>query len=251
MQGSYTFNILTLFPDTLRCFLQESILRRSIEEGVIRVNVVDIRDFSRDKHRKVDDYPFGGGMGMLLKPDPLFRAVESLKERGYVIYLSPRGHLLNQARVRELSKRYVITLICGHYEGIDNRVVEALVNEEISIGDYILTGGEIAAAVVVDSITRELDESLGNRGSRLEESFDSTGLLEFEQYTRPAEYRGLQVPEVLLSGNHEEIRRWRMKRRLINTMMKRPDLLQGSELAPEYQELLREVREEQKNERSR
>ncbi|MGQ9615090.1 MAG: tRNA (guanosine(37)-N1)-methyltransferase TrmD [Spirochaetota bacterium] len=248
MGSKNIFNILTLFPETISCFLRESIVGRATERGIIEVNIVNIRDFSKDKHRKVDDYPFGGGRGMILKPDPLFRAVESLEERGYVIYLTPAGSLLNQSRVRELTEHKIITLICGHYEGIDNRVVEALVDEEISIGDYILTGGEIAAAVMVDSITRELDESLGNKDSRLEESFDSTGLLEFEQYTRPAEYRGLKVPEVLLSGNHEEIRRWKMKRRLLNTMGKRPDLLQVSKLSPEYQKLLDEIREEQSDE---
>jgi tRNA (guanine37-N1)-methyltransferase len=248
MGGNHIFNILTLFPETVGCFLRESIVGRAIERGIIEVNIVNIRDFSKDKHRKVDDYPFGGGKGMILKPDPIFRAVESLENRGHVIYLTPAGHLFNQTRVRELKKHEIITLICGHYEGIDHRVVEALVDEEISIGDYILTGGEIAAAVIVDSITRELDESLGNRDSRLEESFDSTGLLEFEQYTRPAEYRGLKVPEVLLSGNHEEIRQWRIKRRLLNTMVKRPDLLHGSGLSPEYQKLLQEIREEQDDE---
>jgi len=244
-----SFYILTLFPDILNCFFSGSIIRRAIEKEIIAVHLIDIRNFSREKHRKVDDYPFGGGRGMLLSPDPLFRALESIKSRGHVIYLSPMGCLFNQRKVRELTSYQVFTLICGHYEGVDHRVIETFVDEEISIGDYILTGGEIAAAVVVDSITRELDESLGNKESKLEESFDATGLLEFEQYTRPAEYREMKVPEVLLSGNHKEIEMWKIKRRLVNTLRKRPELLQKVELTPEWKILLKEIEEEQTNER--
>jgi tRNA (guanine37-N1)-methyltransferase len=249
MKTGTLIHILTLFPDTLRCFLQESILKRSIEKGIVGIDLVDIRDFSSDKHRKVDDYPFGGGRGMLLAPDPLFKAIESIDNRGYVVYLSPMGTLLAQERVRELAGRKTLTVICGHYEGIDHRVVETFVDEEVSIGDYVLTGGEVAAAVLVDAITRELEESLGNSESRLEESFDRTGLLEFEQYTRPAEYRGLKVPEVLLSGNHKLIQRWKIKRRLINTLRTRPELLDKSTLTPDYQDILHEIEEEQENER--
>ncbi len=224
-------------------------MKRSIEKGIVGVDLVDIRDFSSDKHRKVDDYPFGGGRGMLIAPDPLFRAIESIDNRGYVVYLSPMGNLLEQDRVRELARRKILTIICGHYEGIDHRVVETFVDEEVSIGDYVLTGGEVAAAVLVDAITRELEESLGNSESRLEESFDETGLLEFEQYTRPAEYRGLKVPEVLLSGNHKMIQRWKMRRRLINTLRKRPELLEKSSLTPDYQDILHEIEEEREDER--
>lgn len=236
-----TFNILTLFPEIINGFLCESIIKRASRNGIIRLNLLNIRDYSTDKHGKVDDYPFGGGRGMLLTPDPIFRAVESIAERGSVIYLSPKGSLLNQQKVRELSRFNILTIICGHYEGIDNRVVEHLVDEEVSIGDYILTGGELAAAVLVDSITRELEGSLGNKESKLEESFDSLGLLEYEQYTRPADYRGSRIPEVLLSGNHEEIRKWRIKRRLINTLEKRPRMLDNTFLAPELRKLLNEV----------
>jgi len=249
MRSVHVFHILTLFPNTIGCFFCESILKRSIERGVIEIDLIDIRNYSREKHRKVDDAPFGGGRGMLLTPDPLFRALESIGERGYVVCLSPRGRLLNQELVRELSQKPEITLICGHYEGIDHRVIETFVDEEISIGDYVITGGEIAAAVLIDAITREIDDTLGNRTSKLEESFDETGLLEYEQYTRPAEYRGMRVPEILLSGDHSRIERWRMKRRLIKTLEKRPDLLDRKRLTGLYEQLLQEIEEERKDER--
>lgn len=243
------FNILTLFPDTVSCFFQESIVKRAVDRGLIEPRVFNIRDFSRDRHQKVDDYPFGGGRGMLMTPDPLFRAVEGLEAKGKVIYLSPMGKLLNQTAVRILAREDCLTLICGHYEGIDHRVVEHLVDEEFSVGDYIMTCGEIAAAALVDAVTRELEGALGNSTSRLEESFDATGLLEYEQYTRPARYREYDVPEILLSGNHEEIRKWRMKRRLVNTLERRPDLLNSAFLTDEYKELLNEVVKEKKDER--
>ncbi|HUT64785.1 MAG TPA: tRNA (guanosine(37)-N1)-methyltransferase TrmD [Spirochaetota bacterium] len=246
------FNILTLFPDMVQSFFRESIIGRAVERGILKINVVNIRDYSTDKHGKVDDAPFGGGRGMLLTPDPLFRSLDSIERRGTVIYLNPMGKRLDQRGVRDLSKLEVVTLICGHYEGIDHRVVEALVDEEVSIGDYILTGGEPAACVLVDSVTRELEGALGTDESRIEESFDLTGLLEYEQYTRPASYRGIKVPEVLLSGNHEEIRKWRMKRRLENTIERRMDLLseglESSALADEYIELLQEIEKEKDNE---
>jgi len=236
----------------VQSFFRESIIGRAVERGILKINVVNIRDYSTDKHGKVDDAPFGGGRGMLLTPDPLFRSLDSIERRGTVIYLNPMGKRLDQRGVRDLSKLEVVTLICGHYEGIDHRVVEALVDEEVSIGDYILTGGEPAACVLVDSVTRELEGALGTDESRIEESFDLTGLLEYEQYTRPASYRGIKVPEVLLSGNHEEIRKWRMKRRLENTIERRMDLLseglESSALADEYIELLQEIEKEKDNE---
>ena len=249
MGSRNVFQILTLFPDTVGCFFGESIIKRSIERGIIRVDLINIRDFSREKHRKVDDYPFGGGRGMLLMPDPLFRALESIDERGHVVYLNPRGRILNQDFVRDLSEKPVVTLICGHYEGIDQRVIDTFVDDEISIGDYVMTGGEIAAAVLVDAISREIDDTLGNCESRFEESFDATGLLEYEQYTRPSEYRGMKVPEVLLSGDHGRIERWRMRRRLINTLERRPDLLARCRLSEEYTQLLHELEEERNDER--
>jgi tRNA (guanine37-N1)-methyltransferase len=245
------FNILTLFPDTLSCFLGESILKRSLEAGVIQVSLVDIREFSTDKHGKVDDYPFGGGRGMLLRPDPIFRAIESLEQRGEVIFLTPMGVRLDQAMVRELARMPVLTLLCGHYEGVDHRVVQGLVDREVSLGDFVLTGGEIAAAALVDAVIREHEDALGNRASRLEESFDTTGLLEYEQYTRPAEYRGRKVPEVLLSGNHAAIERWRVKRRLANTLDRRPDVLKKLDLSEDYLALLDEIEQERSDERGR
>jgi tRNA (guanine37-N1)-methyltransferase len=246
------FNIVTLFPDTVRCFFRESIIGRAVDNSIVEINVVNIRDYSADKHGKVDDTPFGGGRGMLIGPDPLFRALESIEQRGLVIYMNPMGRRLHQRRVRELARLATVTLLCGHYEGIDHRVIEALVDEEISIGDYVLTGGEPAACVLVDSVTRELEGTLGADESRTEESFDETGLLEYEQYTRPASYRGMAVPEVLLSGNHGQIRKWRMKRRLQNTMERRPDLfteaVKSPSLSEEYGELLQEIEEEKSDE---
>lgn len=249
MDSTHVFHILTLFPDTVGCFFGESIIKRSIDKGVISVELVNIRDFSTDRHRKVDDYPFGGGRGMLLMPDPLFRALESIDCRGHVVYLNPRGKLLDQSLVRQLAAESPITLICGHYEGIDERVVQQFVDIEVSIGDYVMTGGEIAAAVLVDAISRELDETLGNNESRLEESFDRTGLLEYDQYTRPSEYRGMKVPEVLLSGDHKRIEEWRMRSRLINTLERRPELLGRCTLNDKDRQLLQEIEEEKENER--
>jgi tRNA (guanine37-N1)-methyltransferase len=238
------FNVLTLFPEIFSGLFSDSIISRAVEAEIIHLNMINIRDYSQDRHKKVDDYPFGGGRGMVLAPDPIFRAVESIAERGRVLYTSPKGVLLKQQKVRELASLKIVTIICGRYEGIDHRIIENLVDEEISIGDYILTGGELAAAVLVDSITRELEGSLGNEESRLEESFDESGLLEYEQYTRPAEYRGYTVPPVLLSGNHEKIRKWRIERRLINTLEKRPQLLDEVPVSDEYKKILNDILKE-------
>jgi tRNA (guanine37-N1)-methyltransferase len=246
------FNILTLFPGTVGCFFKESIIGRAVENGILSVNIVNIRDYSTDKHQKVDDSPFGGGRGMLLQPDPIFRALEDIGDLGWVVHMSPMGSRLEQRRVRELSTLETVTLICGRYEGIDHRVIEAWVDEEISIGDYVLTGGEAAACVLVDCVARELEGTLGAGESKTEESFDGTGLLEYEQYTRPASYRGMRVPGVLISGNHEEIRKWRMKRRLLNTMERRSDLLSDAmdraALSDEYKALLSEIEKEKGDE---
>ncbi len=245
------FNILTIFPDMVGCFLRESIVRRAIERGIIKVNLINIRDYSEDRHKKVDDYPYGGGSGMLIKPEPVIKAIESIDNPGIIIYLNPKGTLLNQRKVKELKTKDCITIICGHYEGIDQRIIESKVDEEISIGDYILSGGELGAAVLIDAITRELDRVLGNEQSREEESFDDTGLLEYEQYTRPAEFRGMRVPDVLLSGDHERIRMWRIRRRLINTLERRPELIDRERLSEEYRKVLDEILEERKNESNR
>lgn len=217
-------DILTLFPASF-VPLQESILGRAQQANKIEINVVDIREFSLDKHKKCDDYTFGGGEGLLMTPQPLFDCIESvLDDDAYVIYLSPKGNTLNQGIVQDLSKHSHLILICGHYEGIDQRVVDTFVDEEISIGDYVLTGGELPAMVLVDAVARFLPDVLGNEHSAQNETF-TNGLLEFPQYTRPSEFRGLKVPEVLLSGNHQEVAKWRKEQSEKLTQQRRPDLI--------------------------
>lgn len=217
-------DILTLFPNSF-VPLTESIIGRAREKEKITINVIDIREFSKDKHKKCDDYTFGGGEGLLMTPQPLFDCIESvLTKNSHVIYLSPKGRKLNQQVVQELSKFEHLILICGHYEGIDQRVIDTFVDEEMSIGDYVLTGGELPAMVLVDAVARLLPEVLGNEDSFKNESF-SDGLLEFPQYTRPSEFRGQKVPEVLLSGNHQEIAKWRKEQSKKLTKERRPDLI--------------------------
>ena len=218
-------DILTLFPNSF-VPLTESIIGRAQQKDKIKINVIDIREFSKDKHKKCDDYTFGGGEGLLMTPQPLFDCIESvLTKNSHVIYLSPKGRKLNQGIVQELSKFEHLVLICGHYEGIDQRVIDTFVDEEISIGDYVLTGGELPAMVLVDAVARLLPDVLGNEDSFKNESF-SDGLLEFPQYTRPSEFRGQKVPEVLLSGNHQEIAKWRKEQSQKLTKERRPDLLE-------------------------
>ncbi len=242
------FNILTLFPGVISCVLKEGVIARAIESSIIEVNIINIRDYSGDKHKKVDDYPFGGGKGMVMLAEPLYNAIGSLKEKGYVIYVSPRGNRFNQKKVKELSKENTITIICGRYEGIDQRVIDEFVDEEISIGDFVLTGGEIPAIAIMDSVSRYVKGVLGNAGSLDEESFDDTGLVEYDHYTRPSTYKGKKVPEVLLSGNHKKIREWRLKNRLKNTILYRIDLLleliEKDKFDENYIKLLKELRKE-------
>lgn len=218
-------DILTLFPEMFAS-LDHSILGRAKEKDLLQINIVNIRDFSLNKHKKVDDTPFGGGAGMLMTPEPLYRAIMSVKTKeSYTIYLSPAGNVLNQQKVEGLAKAHNhLILVCGHYEGIDERIIELLIDEEISIGDYVLTGGELASMVLVDAVSRYVDGVLGGEHSVNEESF-SAGLLEYPQYTRPQNFMGLDVPEVLLSGHHENIRRWREEKSLEKTKRVRPDLL--------------------------
>ena len=217
------FDVLTLFPEMFNC-LNESILGRAIEKDLININLINIRDFSKDKHKKVDDTPYGGGAGMVIKPDVVYDAYQSVKdENAKVIYMSPKGKVLNQEKVKALSKENHLIILCGHYEGIDQRVLDEIVDEEISIGDYVLTGGEIPAMVLVDSVSRYVEGVL-SEGSTSEESF-SDGLLEYPQYTRPEEFRGKKVPEVLISGHHENIKKWREEKSLEITKKNRPDLL--------------------------
>ena len=217
------FDILTLFPEMFEG-IKYSIIGKAIEKEIIDINIVNIRDFSKDKHKKVDDTPYGGGAGMVLKPDVVYDAYSSIKsDNSKVIYLSPKGKTLNQEKVKELSNENHIILLCGHYEGIDQRVLDEIVDEEISIGDYVLTGGEIPAMVLIDSVSRYVDGVI-TKESVEEESF-SNGLLEYPQYTRPEVFLNKKVPDVLLSGHHENIRKWREEQSLEITRRNRPDLL--------------------------
>jgi tRNA (guanine37-N1)-methyltransferase len=218
-------DVLTLFPAMFAGPLDESIIKRARQRGILDLKIHDLRDWTHDQRRTVDDRPFGGGPGMLLKPEPLFEAIESLRrEKTRVVLFSPAGRKFDQGIARELAQQEDLLFITGHYEGLDERVREALVDEELSIGDYVLTNGALPAMVVVDAVTRLLPGVLGDDGSSLDESF-SHGLLEYPQYTRPAEFRGMKVPEVLLSGNHAEIEKWRREQAKLKTEANRPDLL--------------------------
>lgn len=217
------FSILTLFPEMFDT-LNQSIIGRAKEKELIDIELINIRDFSKDKHKKVDDTPYGGGAGMVMRPDVVYDAYKSIgDENAKVIYMSPQGKQLNQEKVKELSKQKHLILLCGHYEGIDQRVIDEIVDEEISIGDYVLTGGELPAMVLIDSVSRYIDGVLNNESIK-EESF-SDGLLEYPQYTRPEMFMGRNVPEILKSGHHENIDKWRKKMSLEITRIKRPDLL--------------------------
>jgi len=218
-------DVLTLFPAMFAGPLDESIIQRARKAGLLDLKIHNLRDWTHDRHKTVDDRPFGGGPGMLLKPEPLFEAIESLKrETTRVILLSPSGRQFNQAIARELAEQKDLLLVTGHYEGFDGRVREALADDELSIGDYVLTNGALPAMVVIDSVTRLLPGVLGDDESSRDESF-SHGLLEYPQYTRPAEFRGLKVPDVLVSGHHAEIEKWRREQAKQRTKVKRPDLL--------------------------
>lgn len=219
------FDVLTLFPEMFEP-MKHSIIERASEKDLIDINLINIRDFSKDKHKHVDDTPYGGGAGMLIRPDVVYDAYSSVsEENAKVIYMSPKGKVLNQNMVKELSKESHLIILCGHYEGIDQRVLDEIVDEEISIGDYVLTGGELPAMVLIDSVSRYVDGVLSN-SSTVEESFSGEyKLLEYPEYTRPSEFHGMKVPEVLTSGNHQEIARWRREQSLITTYKKRPELL--------------------------
>jgi len=238
------FDIFTLFPDMFQGPFSESILKRAQERELLSISLHNIRESTSDKHHIVDDYPYGGGAGMVMKPEPIFTAVEVIYQGGPIILLSPQGRLFNQYIARSLSQEARVTLICGHYEGIDERVREHLVTDEISIGDYVLTGGELAAMIVVDATSRLLPGVLGGEESTLEESH-SNWLLEYPQYTRPQEFRGWRVPDVLLSGNHAEIAQWRRKESIKRTNARRPDLFEQLDLSSKADlKLLRELEEE-------
>ncbi|WP_054697247.1 tRNA (guanosine(37)-N1)-methyltransferase TrmD [Syntrophomonas palmitatica] len=233
-------DILTLFPGMFTSPFSESIIKRAREKGLVELNTIDIRDYAPKPHRQVDDYPFGGGVGMVMKPDVIGRALAAARgPQTRVVYMSPQGRVLNHAKAKELSGCDHLLILCGHYEGIDDRVL-AMVDEEISIGDYVLTGGELAAMVLVDAAVRFLPGVLGDIESAYDESF-ARGLLEYPHYTRPRECDGMEVPEILLSGHHENIRIWRKKQSLLNTLLKRPELLLQHDFDDEEKRLLMEI----------
>lgn len=233
-------NILTLFPEMFSGFLGNSIIKRAIESLKIEINIVNIRDYTKDKHKTADDYPYGGGAGMVLKVEPILEALNSI-DKGFVIYTSPQGKTLNQNLSKYLSEKEIITIIAGHYEGIDERVVESSVDMEISIGDYVLTGGELASMVIIDSVVRLVNGVLGNKDSYIDDSFYN-GLLDYPQYTRPENHNEMKVPEVLLSGNHENIRKWRLRQSIERTYKKRPDLLLERKLSKEEEKILDDIK---------
>lgn len=247
--GTLKFDVLTLFPGILEGPLNESILKRAREKGLLDVRTWNIRDFTEDKHRTADDSPYGGEAGMVLKPEPVFKAVEAVRaaypgEEFLAVLLSPQGRPFDQREAERLSREARrIILLCGHYEAIDERVREALVDEELSIGDYVLTGGELAALVVIDAAARLFPGALGDEESAYRDSFGD-GLLDHPHYTRPAEYRGRKVPEVLLSGNHDAIAKWRRRESLRATLLKRPDLLRTAELTDEDRKIVEELKRE-------
>ena len=236
--------VFTLFPEMLRAMLSESILGRAIEAGLIEVALYNIRDYTLDKHRCTDDYPFGGGAGMVMMAQPIIDAIEQNTEqpfRGRRIYLSPRGRRLNQKIVEELAREEELVLLCGHYEGVDQRALDRVIDEELSIGDYVLTGGELGALVVIDSVARLVPGVLGSDESSADESF-TTGLLEYPQYTRPADFRGMRAPEVLLGGNHADIADWRREQSLEITLTRRPELLDTAPLTDDDRRRLQRIR---------
>jgi tRNA (guanine37-N1)-methyltransferase len=237
-----TFDILTLFPGFFLSPLNEGIIHRGIEAGLVRIRIFNLRSFTADRHRTVDDRPYGGGAGMVLKPEPIWRAVSWLnKIPGAVprtILLTPQGRPLRQEQIKALSQYQRLLIIAGRYEGVDERIGDHLCDEQISIGDYVLSGGEIAALVLMDAIIRLIPQVMGSEASGVEESFEES-LLEYPQYTRPATFRGYPVPKVLLSGDHQKIRAWRRREALIRTWKRRPDLIRREKLTPEEQVLLK------------
>jgi tRNA (guanine37-N1)-methyltransferase len=243
------FDIITIFPEMFTGVFSGGIIKRALDRDLVRIAVHDLRDFTEDKHRQVDDRPFGGLEGMVLKPEPIFRAVEAVREdeASRVYLLSPQGRRLDNGLARELASCRQVVLICGRYEGVDERVVEHLADGEISIGDYVLSGGELAAAVVVDAAARFVPGVVGKEGSVMNDSFTG-GILDYPQYTRPREFRGLKVPQVLFSGDHKKIELWRRKKALEKTVRQRPDLVTHRTLTPEDRHLLEEIPNERKDE---
>jgi tRNA (guanine37-N1)-methyltransferase len=237
-------DVLTLFPEMFPGIFDSGIMKRAIEQKLVTIGVHNIRDYTHDKHHTADDYPYGGGAGMVLKPEPIFEAVEAIdkKEGTPIILLSPQGRLFTQKVAQELAQHSQLVLICGHYEGVDERVREHLASDEISIGDYVLSGGELAAMVVMESVFRLVPGVLGSEESPLDDSHVG-GLLEYPHYTRPPEYRGWPVPEILLSGNHAQIKSWRRQQAIRRTLEKRPELLSKAELSSEEERLVERLRQ--------
>ena len=241
------FDIITIFPEMFGSVFSGGVIKKALEKGLVEVHVHDLRDFALDKHKQVDDRPFGGGQGMVLKPEPIFAAVEKIKqsEETPVYLLSPQGRRFDSFSAEKLARHPQILLICGRYEGVDERVIKYAVTGELSIGDYVLTGGEPAAIVFVDAVSRFIPQVVGKVESVKNDSFVE-GTLDFPQYTRPRDFKGKKVPEVLFSGNHHKIKSWRMKKSLSKTWLLRPDLLRNRELSPEEKRILEEIKTEKK-----
>ena len=242
---------MTLFPEMCEAVLSESIIGRARERGFVDIHCVNIRDFTADKHNRVDDAPYGGGMGMLMQAQPIYDCYQSLCENAedhpHFVYMSPQGQTLTQEKVKSLAKMPHLVLLCGHYEGVDERILDEIVDEEISIGDYVLTGGELPAMVLADAVCRMLDGVLPNDEAKSLESHYN-GLLEYPQYTRPPVWHGVSVPDVLLSGHHENIEKWRHEQSLLRTFLRRPDLLETAELSEKDRKFLKKVKAEQEKE---
>lgn len=247
MKTKMQIDVITIFPQMLEGIIKESILKRAQQKNIVKINIHNLRDFALDKHSIVDDYSYGGGAGMVLKPEPIFCAVEKIvgskkgKRRARIILLTPQGQTFNQAKAKELSQEEHLLFICGHYEGVDERVKENLINDEISIGDYVLTGGELPAMVIIDSLVRILPGVLNKRESFENDSFYQ-GLLDYPHYTRPERFRGKSVPALLLSGDHNQIKKWRRQKAIKNTLEKRPDLLEKITFSAEDQKILEKLK---------
>lgn len=238
-------HVLSLFPEMFEGVFNASILKKAQEKEAVTLAVSDIRNFSDNRHKQVDDYPYGGGAGMVLKPEPMFQAVEAITagRKPRVILMCPQGERFTQKKAEELAQEEELVFLCGHYEGYDERIREHLVTDEISIGDFVLTGGELPAMTVIDAIVRLLPGVLGKEDSHIQDSF-STGLLEHPHYTRPADFRGMKVPDVLTSGNHAKINEWREEQSLKRTLLRRPDLLDAMELTPKQQKVVEKLKNE-------
>lgn len=231
------FDIVTLFPELIEVYANNGIIGRAVENNYFQLDYVNLRDFSENKHKKVDDYPYGGGPGMLIKPEPMFKALDAIKkDNSYIIYLSPKGNLFTQRKAKELSEKEHLILIAGHYEGIDQRIIDKYVDEEISMGDYVLTSGELPVLMIVDAVGRLLPGVLGSDESAIDESH-SNNLLEYPQYTRPEIYFDMEVPEILLSGHHKNIEDWRKYKAIEITMERRPDMIKDEEILKEFKKL--------------